>query len=300
VNFSNDGLTLWYGTPDAPAPGDAGVVPRRGAALIVGVHPASPTHTLVVRYRVDGGAEQTVAGRELRVDHGRQAQYFGVTFPELREGATVEYVPVFGSLGRQVPSVTSASRFPSKFQLGPRAATAAEPSRPAVVAPIFAGGDTRRFTASLDFVASVAVSFSPPQYVGDTPGGMRVNFVVESGTVEGKGFKGTVLPGSADNLLVRRDGIGQENVHAAFATADGARLDVEAGGYVDFGADGYRRALAQDLPDRAPIVITPLISTRHPRYRGLGRVQCVAVGYTNLAANRARYCVYAATSRAVK
>ena len=300
MNFSNDGLTLWYGTPDAPAPGDVGVVPRRGASLIVGVHPANPTNTLVVRYRVDGGPEQVVSGRELRIDHGRQAQYFGVAFPEFREGATVEYLPVFGSVGRQVPAVTSASRFPSKFQLAPLASRAVEVPAARAAARPAASHEGRRFGAALDFVASVAVRFSAPQYVGDTPAGMRVNFVVETGSVEGKGFKGTVLEGSADKLTVRRDGMGVVEIHAAFATADGARLDVKAGGYVDFGADGYRRALAQELPDRAPLVLTPLISTRHPRYRWLGRIQCVAVGYTNLDANRAHYCVYAASSRAEK
>jgi hypothetical protein len=301
VNLSHEGLSLWYGTPDAPAPGDDGVVPRRGASLVVAVHPANPTNSVLVRYRVDGGREQTIPGRELRTDYKRQAQYFGVTFPEFTSGKVVEYVPVFGSGGRQVPGPQFVNRYPSKFLLAPAVVPARVALAPAMPpSSAVGGGQARHFGAGLDFVASVAVRFSSPEYVGDTPAGMRVNFFVEEGVVEGQGFKATVAGKSSDHLIVRRDGMGMVRVHAAFLTLDGASLDVEAGGYVDFGPDGYRRALSQDLPDCAPLVITPLISTRHPRYRWLGRLQCLAVGYTNLDANRASYRVYAVSSQAQK
>jgi hypothetical protein len=82
-------------------------------------------------------------------------------------------------------------------------------------------------------------------------------------------------------------------MRAVIATDDGAMLDVESGGYVDFGADGYGRAVSHDLPDRSPIVISPLISTRHPRFSWLGRLQCVGVGQTHLNAGYSRYDVYA-------
>lgn len=294
MNLSHEGLSLWYGTPDAPAPGDEGVVPRRGASLVVGVHPAHPSNTLNVRYRVDGGREQTVVGRHLRTDYDKQTQYFGVSFPEFFGGKTVEYVPELGSAGRLVPPPSFGPRYPSRFHLAP----AVEQVAPTRSKP--AGSDIKaeyRYDAGLSYVATVNVDFGEPEYVGDSAAGMRVNFVVRSGSVEGEGFKARVLEASADHMLVRPDGMGMVRIIAVFATADGARLDVEAGGYVDFGAEGYRRALAHDLPDRSPIVITPLITTRHPRYRWLSRVQCVGVGYTNLAANKASYEIYAASSR---
>lgn len=299
MNLSHEGLSIWYGTPDAPAPGDDSVVQRRGASLVVGVHPASPSNSLVVRYRVDGGMERTLPGRELRTDFDRQVQYFGVAFPEFREGRQVEYLPVLGCVGRQVPAPSMVSRYPSKFVLGPALDQVAAPNQRKTVTPNRAPGGLY-YTAGLDFVACVAVQFSAPQYLCDTAAGMRVNFFVQEGLVEGAGFKATVLAGSADNMLIRPDGMGEVHIVAAFATADGARLDVEASGYVDFGPDGYRRAVAHALPDRSAIVISPLISTRHPRYRWLSRVQCVGVGYTNLEANRASYSVYAASSRAAQ
>jgi hypothetical protein len=294
VNFTHDGLSLWYGTPDAPAPGDDGIAPRVGASLIVGVHPANPTNSVLVRYRVDGGLTRSVPGRELRTDYARQAQYFVVTFPSFPTGDSVEYSVVLSCGGRQVPPPDVASRFPSKFRLA--AKEVASKVAPAAATSRLAPA-RERFAAGLGFVATVAVQFDPPQFVGDTAGGMRVNFIVREGTVTGDGLHGKVLAGSADSLIVRRDGMGVVRIRAAFAMDDGGVLDVESGGYVDFGPDGYRRALAHNLPDQSPLVISPLISTRHPKYRWLSRVQCVGVGQTHLDAGQAAYHVYAVAPR---
>jgi hypothetical protein len=292
MNLTHEGLSLWYGTPDASAPGDDGVVPRKGASLVVGVRPANPTNSVLVRYRVDGGMVQSVPGRELRTDYDRQAQYFGVTFPAFPTGNVVEYSPVLACGGREVPPPHIASRFPSKFQLAPKEAPAVHPVRRPLEPR------EQRFVTGMDFVASVGVQFASgsPQFVCDTAAGMRVDFFVREGTVQGKGFKGRVLESSSDHMIIRRDGMGMVRIRAAFAMDDGAVLDVESGGYVDFGADGYRRALAHNLPDRSPMVVTPLISTRHPKYRWLSRIQCVGVGYTHLDAAQVSYEVYAASS----
>jgi hypothetical protein len=234
-----------------------------------------------------------VPGRELRTDYARQAQYFAITFPAFPSGEVVEYSPVFSCAGRQVPPPHLADRFPSKFRLAPREASVARPA-PAVRLP---APKQQRFTADLGFVATVAVRFGPPQFIGDTAGGVRINFVVREGTVVGDGISGKVVEASADNLIVRRDGMGVVRIRAGFAMDDGGTLDVESGGYVDFGADGYRRALAHNLPDQSPIVVSPLISTRHPKYRWLSRIQCVGVGQTRLDAEQASYHIYAVAPR---
>lgn len=298
MNLDNDGLTLWYGTPDAPAPGDDGIAPRRGASVVVGVHPANPTNAVQILYRVDGGQVQTLPARELRTDYARQAQYFAATFPALPTGNLVEYAPVLTCGGRQVPPAPANDRLFSRFHLAeaPAPATSAPAPRPVAV-PTSAH---LRFAADLTFVANVAVHFlTPPQFVGDTAAGARINFVVRDGSVTGEGFTGKVLEGSADDLIVRPDGMGVIRIRAAFALGDGAMLDVEAGGYVDFGTDAYRRALAHDLPDRSPLVVTPLITTRHPKYRWLSRIQCIGVGETHLDAGQASYHIYAVGPRAL-
>jgi hypothetical protein len=300
VNFSNEGLSLWYRTPEAFAPDDDAVMPRKGAALVLGVHPANPTNSVLVRYRVDRGLVQSVAGRELRTDFERQIQYYAVKFPDFPLGDTVEYAPLLVCGGRQVPAPQQAERFPSRFRLAAKEAPSGRASaRAAERAQSGRGPSKVRFPPRLDFVATVFVQFDRPQFVGETPTGMRVNFFVREGTAVGDGFRGKVTQGSADHMLVRTDGMGIVRIRAALATEDGATLDMEAGGYVDFGPDGYRRAVAHDLPDCSPLVVSPLISSRHPRYKWLSRVQCVGAGQTHLDADQAFYHVYAAQPRDV-
>jgi hypothetical protein len=259
---------------------------------VVGAQPANPTNSLLVRYRVDGGPVQSVPGREVRTDYDRGIQYFAVVFPPFPNGDVVEYSPVLSCGGRRVPPAHLADRFPSKFRLEANAAR--RPQAPRSPAP-----RQQRFGAGLDFVGSVLVQFDDPQYIGETAGGMRINFVVREGTVEGKGFKAKVVEASADHMIVRRDGMGVVRIRAAFVTDEGAALDVDSGGYVDFGADGYRRAVAHALPDRSPLVLSPLISTRHPKYAWLSRIQCIGVGHTHLDAGQASYDVYAVAPRGV-
>ncbi len=126
---------------------------------------------------------------------------------------------------------------------------------------------------------------------------MRVDFIVKDGTVVGDAIRGKVTDGSSDHLIVRPDGMGVIRIRAAFALEDGGVLDVESGGYVDFGTDGYQRARAHNLPDCSPLVVSPLISTRHPKYRWLSRVQCIGVGQTHLDVGQASYHVYAVKPR---
>jgi hypothetical protein len=297
VKLTHDGLSVWYGTPDAPAPGDEGIVARAGTSLVVGVHPANPTNSVVVRFRVDGGPVRTVPGRELRTDHDRQAQYFLVAFPPFPVGDLVEYAVILGCGGRQVPSALGASRLSSKFRLAPR-----EPAARTVARSRASGRSSpiaQRFEPTLTFVATVALSFEPPQYIGETAAGMRINFFVREGTVKGEGVSGKVLEGTSDHLTVRRDGVGVIRILGNIVLDDGGGMDFESGGYVDLGPDGYRMAVAHRLPDRSPIVLSPLISTRHPKYRWLSRVQCVGVGQTHLDAGQASYNIYAVAPRAL-
>jgi hypothetical protein len=126
---------------------------------------------------------------------------------------------------------------------------------------------------------------------------MRVNLIVREGTIRGGAVCGKLLECSMDNMLVRRDGMGVVNMRAGIGTEDGTTIDVTSGGYVDFGIDGYRRAVAHSLPDQSPIVVSPLLFTKHPKYAWLGRLQCIGVGQTHLDAGQACYDVYAVKVR---
>ena len=191
MNLTHEGLSLWYGTPDAPAPIDE-VAPRSGPSLVVGVRPANPTNAVLVRYRVERGPVQAAPGRELRTDYDRDAQYFAVRSPAFPTGDAIEYSPMLTCGGRQVPPPHAANRFPLKFRLAAR-----EAGPPVRRAGASTPPQQQRFAAGLGFVATVAVQFSETQFVGETAAGMRVNFFVGEGTVQGRGFKGNVTPGSA-------------------------------------------------------------------------------------------------------
>ena len=45
VQLAHDGLELWYGTPDAPAP-DGPTEDRQGVSVTVGVRPANPSNAV--------------------------------------------------------------------------------------------------------------------------------------------------------------------------------------------------------------------------------------------------------------
>jgi hypothetical protein len=287
VKLSNDGLSLWYGTPDAPAPLDE-IVARSEARLVVGVHPANPTNAVLVRYRVDGGIPQSVPGRELRTDYDRQAQYFVVDFPAFPTGDFVEYSPVLSCAGRQVPPPPVANRFPSKFRL------AAKERPPAPMATRRTPPE-QRFVSEMQFVAAITVRVDR-QFVGETPGGVRIDFFAREGRAVGPSFQGKVIPGSSDHMIVRPDGIGVIRVRAAIAADDGAMLEVEEIGSIDFGPDGYQRAVANDLPSESPLVVCPRIVTGHPKYKWLNRVQCLGIGRTRLDEDTVAYDVFAVTA----
>ena len=109
VQLAHDGLELWYGTPDAPAP-DGTTEHRQGVSVTVGVRPANPSNAVSVRYRVDGRGVETVSAPLLANDFQKRTQYFRAVFPTFWRGETVEYVPVVSCEGRRAPDPATAVR----------------------------------------------------------------------------------------------------------------------------------------------------------------------------------------------
>jgi hypothetical protein len=286
VKLTHEGLSLWYGTPDAPAPLDE-VVARDGAALIAGVYPANPTNALNVRYRVDGGVVQTAAGRQLHTDYDKNSQYFTVPFPAFPVGNVVEYCPIFSCGGRQVPSPARAEQFPSQFRLAP---VEARRSEARVLRP---NARSQQIAPELEFLADVTIQIDQPLFIGETPEGVRIDFFALGGTVVGPKLNGRIVPRSSDHLFVRSDGIGVIRVRAIIATNDGTMLEVEDTGSIDFGADGYQRARANDLPAHSTLVICPRILASNAKYQWLNRLQCLGVGRTQLEKLTVQYDLFA-------
>src|SRR5215472_9225823 len=121
MRFENDGIGLWYGTGDAPAPvGEVEAASGSEEALVsitAAVQPPSASNSVEVTYRINGGSPTTVAGALLSHDLHQQAQYFQVKLPPFHVGDTVEYRVVAHAPGHQVPQQTG--QFTSSFRVVP-------------------------------------------------------------------------------------------------------------------------------------------------------------------------------------
>jgi hypothetical protein len=116
MRFNHDGITLWYGTPDAPAPSETA---QSGSEIpvTVGVQPIDASNKVEVLYRINQGPTQAVAAKWWRNDAYGKAQYFRARLPAFRAGETVEYTAICRCAGRQVPSLEEARRFVSSFRI---------------------------------------------------------------------------------------------------------------------------------------------------------------------------------------
>jgi len=272
MNFTNDGLSLWYGTPDAPGPPEE-VARGSRPALTVGVRPPSPSNTVEVLYRLDGGFVQRASAMERRTEYERDAQYFRAVFPPFAAGDMVEYCPIVTCAGRQAPPSSVAHRWPSKFRLG-------APTRPIeqAAAPSASRSASARFLLETEHICHLRLLFEPPEVIGDTPAGFRINYWVREGTASGPRLDAVVAPRAGDHFLIRRDGVGEVHVQATFQTGEGALLSVAYEGLAELGEDGYVKALAGQFAPFPAAVVTPRFLSGHPKYLWLNRLQCIGVG----------------------
>lgn len=130
------------------------------------------------------------------------------------------------------------------------------------------------------------------EVVGVTPDGLRINWHVTSGSFVGPGLDAVVLPGAADWMRIRRDGVAIVNVQACFETRQGVRVFGSYGGIFDLGADGFSRALRDEYDELPPVVVTPTYATADPALDWLNRAQCVGVGRVDMSALRVEFDVY--------
>lgn len=112
-----EGMALWYGTPDAPAPKEA-VQAGTDVTITIGVEPTNAGNNVEVLYRINQGPTEKVAARWLRNDTYKKSQYFKAQLPALRVGDTVDYTVLCRRAGRQVvPAPHEAEHFASSFRV---------------------------------------------------------------------------------------------------------------------------------------------------------------------------------------
>lgn len=142
----------------------------------------------------------------------------------------------------------------------------AEPSEGSAPTPLFPG---------LRFLARLTLRFETPLSAGETAEGICFQ-LPSQGAISGPNLTGSWQP-STISLRVDADGVGLLEARGVLFSTDAARIEIEATGRCDFGADGYRRACGGDLAS-APTGGTFRFLTGHPRWLWLNRAQCLGIG----------------------
>ena len=104
MKYEHDGMIIWFGTPDAPAPGDI-VSAGKPVSITIGIRPQSASHEVKVLYRVNNSSDRPkeLAAAWIRSDASGKGQYYRAEFPPFHPGERVEYTPVCRCVERQVP-----------------------------------------------------------------------------------------------------------------------------------------------------------------------------------------------------
>jgi Protein of unknown function (DUF3237) len=156
--------------------------------------------------------------------------------------------------------------------------------------PDLSGGKLRwEWDATFLWAGTVAIR---KEVIGAVPDGMRINWHVTEGRFVGPRFEGVVLPGGANWLRIRKDGVAVVNVTECLQTRTGARIDCLYDGILDLGADGYARAMRGDFGILPPFVLAPTYATADQELAWLNRAQCIGVGRVDMKALHAEYDVY--------
>src|SRR6202051_3788597 len=118
---------------------------------------------------------------------------------------------------------------------------------------------------------------------GDGPLGCRVFNAASGGEFAGARLRGAVVPGSADWMLIRRDGSMVIDARAILQTDDGATIHMTYAGRAIFPANvlaDVRGPAGRDLIDPARYYFrtAPLFETGAEAYAWLNDVVCVAAG----------------------
>jgi hypothetical protein len=146
---------------------------------------------------------------------------------------------------------------------------------------------------NLEHVMSFTVTLHPPEVIGPVSEGLRVNFYVASGEVNGPKVYGKLRPVGSDALTVRTDGVGILNVRNTIETREEALIYAAYTGVAELGADGYERFLRGDLPPLVPLRVVPRVQTAHPDFQWLNRLQLLGIGEVNTEDLVVSYDVYA-------
>lgn len=133
----------------------------------------------------------------------------------------------------------------------------------------------------------------PPEPIGPTPEGLRVNFYFLGGEIDGPRLRGKMRPVGGDWFVVRPDGVALIDMRTTLETHDGALVLAQHSGICDLGETGYADALQRKLSPRATARVAARYLTAHPSYLWINRLQCVGVLDIDRETFELRYDVHA-------
>jgi hypothetical protein len=129
---------------------------------------------------------------------------------------------------------------------------------------------------------TVRILAAPLQKLGATPHGIRTIVPVSGGDFEGPQLRGKILPGGADWLLLRSDGVLELDLRITLETDDHALIDMRFQG-LRHGPPDVIAALGRgEVVDGASYYFRtlPRFETAAEKYSFLNRVITVGIGET--------------------
>ena len=253
---ASDGSALWWGGADTPGPPQM-VAPGTGAPIMVAVSPMRPGHSVAVEYRVNGGpVRETIGALEPRI-HDAKARIFRAVVPGQSDGL-VEFMPVLRFAGQPISTRLSEAAECPRYLVGSSAAPVETSDLPPRTRPRSA--DECRWPWDARFLGACTIQLRK-EVVGAVADGLRINWRFEEARFVGPVLEGAFLPGAADWMRIRPDGVGLVQVLGCIETPTGARVYTSYGGIVDLGRDGYARALRGESHSLPSFVGAPTFAT---------------------------------------
>lgn len=127
---------------------------------------------------------------------------------------------------------------------------------------------------------TLKLSVNGMQPVGETPSGNRRIGLVAGGTFEGAKLKGTVLPGGADWIMIRPDGVTTLDVRIVLQTDDGAAIGLTYKGLRHGPAEVMAKVNSGQWVDPSEYYFRTMVSfeTAAPKYAWLNAVFGIGTG----------------------
>ena len=130
---------------------------------------------------------------------------------------------------------------------------------------------------SLEYICSFTATLRR-EVIGPLAEGIRVNYHITGGEVDGPKLRGKFRAGGADFAIMRRDGVGLLDIRATIETHDGAVIYVVGSGRTYTSEDAYERATKGELPPTIPTRAALYFATAHPNYLWVNRLQFIEIG----------------------